>query len=161
MKLSPWSLFNDTLIDAHHFSILEDNERVLTIIDKYEIIPRLIQLFRKKKCAFFRSFSKTFCFDPEIIKNDQMKQKGNSFLQSIASGAYITFTSSKLFNNFFLSRIDTPLNMKFPSFAMWSTQMKPVLLPCIQPYQVSSFCELHCRHRGTRSSYGQCVYLAE
>ena len=127
MKLSPWSLFNDTLIDAHHFNILEGNERVLTIIDKYEIIPRLIQLFRKKKCAFFRSFSKTFCFDPEIIKNDQMKQKGNSFLQSIASGAYITFTSSKLFNNFFLSGIDTPLKVKAKLITVISTNVNHLL----------------------------------
>ena len=48
-------------------------------------------------------------FDPVIIEKDQIEQKGNGFLPSISSGAYITFTSSKLFNNFFLSRIDTPL----------------------------------------------------
>ena len=50
-------------------------------------------------------------FDPVIIEKDQIEQKGNGFLPSISSGAYITFTSSKLFNNFFLSRIDTPLNI--------------------------------------------------
>ena len=48
-------------------------------------------------------------FDPVIIEKDQIEQKGNGFLQSISSGTYITFTSSKLFNNFFLSGIDTPL----------------------------------------------------
>ena len=50
-------------------------------------------------------------FDPEIIEKDQIEQKGNGFLQSISSGACITFTSSKLFNIFFLSGIDTPLNL--------------------------------------------------
>ena len=50
-------------------------------------------------------------FDPVIIEKDQIEQKGNGFLQSISSGTYITFTSSKLFNNFFLSGIDTPLNV--------------------------------------------------
>ena len=48
-------------------------------------------------------------FDPVIIEKDQIEQKGNGFLQSISSGTYITFTSSKLFNIFFLSGIDTPL----------------------------------------------------
>ena len=48
-------------------------------------------------------------FDPVIIEKDQIDQKENGFLQSISSGTYITFTSSKLFNIFFLSGIDTPL----------------------------------------------------
>ena len=55
-------------------------------------------------------------FDPVIIEKDQIEQKGNGFLQSISSGTYITFTSSKIFNNFFLSGIDTSLKVILSQF---------------------------------------------
>ena len=68
-------------------------------------------------------------FDPEIIEKDQIKQKGNSFLYSIASGVYTTLTSSKLFDNFFRLSIDTPLKFSsiFPD---------PV---CLSPFFATSF----------------------
>ena len=67
--------------------------------------------FRWVKDSFFLAFPLNIGnYDTYFVEIERIKQKGNGFLRLITCGSFITFITSKEFNNFFSSWVDNTLN---------------------------------------------------
>ena len=75
-----------------------------------EFDSRPVIIFRWGEYSFFLAFPLNFGgYDTYFVEIERIKQKGNGFLRLITSGSFITFITSKEFNNFFSSWVDNTL----------------------------------------------------
>ena len=75
-----------------------------------EFDSRSVIIFRWGEDSFFLAFPLNLGgYDTYFVEIERIKQKGNGFLRLITSGSFITFITSKEFNNFFSSWVDNTL----------------------------------------------------